>query len=40
LLRHQGLDALVLGQAEVMAEIGAGIQIANATRGVMAIRYP
>jgi hypothetical protein len=30
----------VLEQAEVMAEIGAGIQIANATRGVMAIRYP
>ncbi len=28
-LRHQGIDALVLEQAEVMAEIGAGIQIAS-----------
>jgi salicylate hydroxylase len=28
-LRHQGVDALVLEQAEVMAEIGAGIQIAS-----------
>ena len=27
-LRHQGIDVLVLEQAEVMAEIGAGIQIA------------
>src|ERR1700730_6123295 len=28
-LRHQGVEALVLEQAEVMAEIGAGIQIAS-----------
>jgi 2-polyprenyl-6-methoxyphenol hydroxylase-like FAD-dependent oxidoreductase/acetyl esterase/lipase len=28
-LRHQGIDALVLEQAEVMAEIGAGIQLAS-----------
>ena len=28
-LRHQGIDALVLEQAEVPAEIGAGIQIAS-----------
>src|SRR6195952_715874 len=28
-LRHHGIDALVLEQAEVMAEIGAGIQIAS-----------
>ena len=28
-LRHQGIDALVLEQAETMAEIGAGIQIAS-----------
>jgi salicylate hydroxylase len=28
-LRYQGIDALVLEQAEVMAEIGAGIQIAS-----------
>lgn len=28
-LRHQGIDALVLEQADVMAEIGAGIQIAS-----------
>ena len=28
-LRHQGIDALVLEQAEVMNEIGAGIQIAS-----------
>ena len=28
-LRQQGIDALVLEQAEVMAEIGAGIQIAS-----------
>jgi salicylate hydroxylase len=28
-LRHQGIEALVLEQAEVMAEIGAGIQIAS-----------
>ena len=28
-LRHQGVDALVLEQAEVMAEIGAGIQLAS-----------
>ena len=28
-LRHQGIDALVLEQAEVMTEIGAGIQIAS-----------
>ena len=27
-LRHQGIDAIVLEQAKVMAEIGAGIQIA------------
>jgi salicylate hydroxylase len=27
-LRHQGIDVLVLEQAEVLAEIGAGIQIA------------
>src|SRR5882757_10633327 len=27
-LRHQGIDALVLEQSEVLAEIGAGIQIA------------
>ena len=27
-LRHQGVDVLVLEQAEVLAEIGAGIQIA------------
>ena len=27
-LRHQGLDALVLEQAPVLNEIGAGIQIA------------
>src|SRR5258708_38508330 len=27
-LRHQGIDALVLEQAKVMTEIGAGIQIA------------
>jgi salicylate hydroxylase len=27
-LRHQGIDALVLEQARVLAEIGAGIQIA------------
>jgi salicylate hydroxylase len=27
-LRHQGIDALVVEQAEVLAEIGAGIQIA------------
>jgi salicylate hydroxylase len=36
--RHQGNDALVLDRAEVMAEIGAGIQIADATRSVMAVR--
>ncbi|MGH6754160.1 MAG: FAD-dependent monooxygenase, partial [Bradyrhizobium sp.] len=28
-LRHHGIDALVLEQAETMAEIGAGIQIAS-----------
>jgi salicylate hydroxylase len=28
-LRHHGIDALVLEQAEIMAEIGAGIQIAS-----------
>ena len=28
-LRHQGIDALVLEQAQVMDEIGAGIQIAS-----------
>src|SRR5712671_6624151 len=28
-LRHHGIGALVLEQAEVMAEIGAGIQIAS-----------
>src|SRR5712672_1490755 len=28
-LRHQGIDALVLEQAEGMAEIGAGIQLAS-----------
>jgi salicylate hydroxylase len=28
-LRHQGIEAVVLEQAEVMAEIGAGIQIAS-----------
>jgi salicylate hydroxylase len=28
-LRHHGIDALVLEQADVMAEIGAGIQIAS-----------
>jgi salicylate hydroxylase len=28
-LRHHGIDVLVLEQAEVMAEIGAGIQIAS-----------
>jgi salicylate hydroxylase len=28
-LRHHGIDAVVLEQAEVMAEIGAGIQIAS-----------
>jgi salicylate hydroxylase len=28
-LRHQGIDAVVLEQADVMAEIGAGIQIAS-----------
>src|SRR6188472_1517709 len=28
-LRHHGIDALVLEQAEVMSEIGAGIQIAS-----------
>src|ERR1700730_10947800 len=28
-LRHHGIEAVVLEQAEVMAEIGAGIQIAS-----------
>ena len=28
-LRHLGIDALVVEQAEIMAEIGAGIQIAS-----------
>src|SRR5258706_1731356 len=28
-LRHQGIDALVLEQAEVMAEIGAGIKLTS-----------
>src|ERR1700733_4604339 len=28
-LRHQGIDVLLLEQAEVLAEIGAGIQIAS-----------
>ena len=32
-LRHQGIDALVLEQAPVLTEIGAGIQISpNASR--------
>ena len=38
-LRHQGIDALVLEQAEVMAEIGAGIQLAsNAANQLLQIR--
>src|SRR5258708_12084237 len=28
-LRHQGIEVLVLEQAEVLSEIGAGIQIAS-----------
>ena len=28
-LRHQGIDALVLEQSPVLAEIGAGIQIVS-----------
>src|SRR6202163_3805898 len=34
-LRHQGIDALVLEQAEAMAETGAGIQLASNAASVL-----